>query len=119
MISTVATGLPGEAVREGGVEELHHQHWQLGAMLKVDPQKLYHTWVVQVAQQFTLFRKPLQHGCPLLRVGRVKQELVDFLAHTLETMILEFNDSGIRAIANYSPCVTNSIELELPQGASS
>ena len=49
MMSAVATGLPGEAVREGDVEDFHHQHWQLGAMLEVDPQELYHTWVVQVA----------------------------------------------------------------------
>ena len=69
MISTVAKGLPREAVREGGVEELHHQYWQLGAMLKVDPQELYHTRVVQVAQQLAFFRKPLQHGCPLLGGG--------------------------------------------------
>ena len=69
MISTVDTGLPGEAVREGGVEELHHQHWQLGAMLEVDPQELYHTRVVQVAQQLAFFSKPLQHGCPLLGRG--------------------------------------------------
>ena len=59
MMSTAATGLPGEGVREGGVEELHHQHWQLGAMLEVDPQELNHTWVVQVAQQLAFFRKPL------------------------------------------------------------
>ena len=68
-MSIVATGLPGEAFRESGVEELHHQHWHLGAMLEVDPQELYHTRVVQVAQQLALFSKPLQHGCPLLGGG--------------------------------------------------
>ena len=118
MISTVATGLLGKAVREGGVEELHHQHWQLGAMLEVDPQELYHTRVVQAAQQLTFFCKPLQHGCPLLGVGRVEQELVDFLTHTLEATKLEFLDSGIRSSPDYSPCVTHSMELKLPQGAS-
>ena len=117
MLSTVVTGLPGETVREGGVEELHHQHWQLGAILKVDPQELYHTRVVQAAQQLTFFCKPLQHGCPLLGGGRIEQDLVDLLAHTLETTKLEFLDSGIRSSPDYSPCVTHSMELELSQGA--
>ena len=44
---------------------------------------------------------------------------MDLLAHTLETTKLEFLDSGVRAIPDYSPSVTHSMELELPQGAGS
>ena len=44
---------------------------------------------------------------------------MDLLAHTLETMKLEFLDSGIRSIPDYSPSVTHSMELELPQGTGS
>ena len=44
---------------------------------------------------------------------------MDLLAHTLEATKLEFLDSGIRSIPDYSPSVTHPMELELPQGAGS
>ena len=112
-------GSPREAVREGGVEVLHHKHWQLGTILKVDPEEMYHTRVVQAAQQLAFFRKPLQHGYPLLEGGRIEQELVDLLAHAFEATKLKPYDSGIRSISNYLPSITHSMELKLSQGVSS
>ena len=48
----ISTDIPVEAVREGGVEALHHQHWQLGALLEVYPQKLHYTRVMQATKHF-------------------------------------------------------------------
>ena len=115
----ISTGLHGKAVREGGVEILHHQHWQLGALLKVDPYELHHTRVMHSAKQLTLFCKPLQHGCLLLGPSSIKQKLVDLLPHTLEATKLKFLHGSIGAIPNCPPRITHSSELELPEGASS
>ena len=98
---------------------LHHQHWQLGALLKVDPYELHHIRVVHSDKQFAFFCKPLHHGCPLLGLSSIKQKLVDLLTHTLETTKLKLLHSSVGPIPNCPPRITHSSKLELPEGASS
>jgi len=51
--------IPLQTGGQGGVEVLHHQHRQWGALLKADAEELHDAWVVQSTKKFAFTRKLL------------------------------------------------------------
>ena len=88
------------ALGEGAVEELHHQNRKVGAVFKVDPEKLHDIWVLESTQQLAFFLESIDHELLLLWGGVLEENGVELLSRALEPAKAERDDSGVGPVSD-------------------
>ena len=85
------------ALGEGAVEELHHQNRKVGAVFKVDPEKLHDIWVLESTQQLAFLLEAIDH---ILWGGVLEENGVELLSRALEPAKAERDDSGVGPVSD-------------------
>ena len=88
------------ALGEGAVEELHHQNRKVGAVFKVDPEKLHDIWVLESTQQLAFLLESIDHVLLLLWGGVLEENGVELLSRALEPAKAERDDSGVGPVSD-------------------
>ena len=82
------------------MEELHHQNRKVGAVFKVDPEKLHDIWVLESTQQLAFLLESIDHVLLLLWGGVLEENGVELFSRALEPAKAERDDSGVGPVSD-------------------